>query len=200
MSLPDFERSAHSPGHAVFHLERMALLLERLGNPHLEVPTVHVAGTKGKGSTAAMVASILTAEGYKTGLYTSPHLHTLVERIRVGLDPIKHEEFTSLVDQSWPAVEWVGERGDYGPVTFFEMVTALAFLHFKQIGADFQVIEVGAGRSAGRDQRGDPFGVCNHVYQPGPYSYSREYVGPYRGRKGRYHKAQSAGSGGATAG
>ena len=145
MSLPDFERSAHSPGHAVFHLERMALLLERLGNPHLEVPTVHVAGTKGKGSTAAMVTSILTAQGYKTGLYTSPHLHTLVERIRVGLDPIKRDEFSSLVEQTWPAVEWLGERGDYGPVTFFEMVTALAFLHFKQIGADFQVIEVGLG-------------------------------------------------------
>ena len=85
MGLADFERSAHSPDHAVFHLERMARLLERLGHPELGAPAVHIAGTKGKGSTAAMVTSVLTAHGYKVGLYTSPHLHTVVERIRVGL-------------------------------------------------------------------------------------------------------------------
>ena len=143
--LADFERVAHSPGHAVWHLERMSLLLERLGNPHLAVPAVHIAGTKGKGSTAAMVTSILAAEGYKVGLYTSPHLHTVVERIRVGLDPIERGDLASLVDQAWPEVEWVAQRGKYGPVTFFELVTAVAFLHFKQIGANIQVVEVGLG-------------------------------------------------------
>jgi dihydrofolate synthase/folylpolyglutamate synthase len=145
MSLADFERSAHSPGHAVFHLERMKVLLERLGNPHLGVPTVHVAGTKGKGSTAAMVTSMLTAGGHLTGLYTSPHLHTAVERIRVGLEPIGRTEFAALVDRAWPAVEWVGEKGNFGPVTTFELLTVMALLHYKQIGADFQVIEVGLG-------------------------------------------------------
>ena len=145
MGLADFERSAHSPEHAVFHLKRIALLLERLGSPHLGVPTVHIAGTKGKGSTAAMVASMLTTQGYKTGLYTSPHLHSVVERIRVGLEPIGRPEFSALVEQTWPAVERVGERGGYGAVTTFEVLTAMAFLHFKQIGADFQVIEVGLG-------------------------------------------------------
>ena len=145
MGLPDFERSSNTPGHAEYHLERMALLLERLGDPHLQVPAVHVAGTKGKGSTAAMVASILVAQGYKTGLYTSPHLHSVVERIRVGLEPVSRGEFSSLVEQAWPAVEWVGESGGYGIVTFFELITALAFLHFSQIGADFQVVEVGLG-------------------------------------------------------
>ena len=145
MGLPDFERAAHSPKHSVFRLERMFVLLDRMGNPHLGIPTVHIAGTKGKGSTAAMVTSILTAAGYLTGLYISPHLHSVVERIRVGLGPIERSEFSALVEQAWPAVEWIGREGGYGPVTFFELLTTLAFLHFKQIGADFQVVEVGLG-------------------------------------------------------
>ena len=145
MSLVDFERSTHSPGHGAFHLERMAILLDRLGQPHLGTPTVHVAGTKGKGSTAAMVTSILTAEGYKVGLYTSPHLHRAVERIRVGLEQIDPDEFADLVSEIWPAVRWVGESGGYGAVTTFEMLTAMSFQHFRQVAADFQVVEVGLG-------------------------------------------------------
>ena len=145
MSLPDFERSTRSPGHSSFHLERMGLLMETLGNPHLEVPTVHIAGTKGKGSTAAMVTSVLTAQGYRTGLYTSPHLHSVVERIRVGLEPIARETFAELVEQIWPVVESAGQHGEFGPISFFEIMTAMAFLHFRQTGADFQVIEVGLG-------------------------------------------------------
>ena len=69
VGLADFERSTHSPGNADFHIERMSLMLDRLGDPHLGTPTVHVAGTDGKGSTAAMVTSMLTAAGYKAGLY-----------------------------------------------------------------------------------------------------------------------------------
>ena len=145
MGLADFERSTHSQDHSSFHLERIGLLAGHLGNPHLGIPTVHIAGTKGKGSTAAMVTSILAAEGYKVGLYTSPHLHSAVERIRVGLEPIGRQEFAALVEQVWPAVELVGREGGYGGVTTFEMLTAMAFLYFRQIGADFQVIEVGLG-------------------------------------------------------
>ena len=145
MSLPDFERSNHSPTHSVFHLERMRLLMEQLGNPHLGIPTVHIAGSKGKGSTAAMVASVLTAQGYRTGLYTSPHLHSAVERIRVGLEPIERDEFADLVGRVWPAAELVGSQSEFGFVTFFELLTAMAFLYFSQIGADCQVVEVGLG-------------------------------------------------------
>ncbi|MCH8206045.1 MAG: bifunctional folylpolyglutamate synthase/dihydrofolate synthase [Chloroflexi bacterium] len=145
MGLADFERSSHSPGHARFHLERMGLLAERLGSPHLQVPTVHIAGTKGKGSTAAMVTSILTAEGYRVGLYTSPHLHSVVERIRVGLEAITQDEFAGLVECVWPAVESAGRDGGYGDVTTFEMLTAMGFQHFQAVGADVQVIEVGLG-------------------------------------------------------
>lgn len=145
MGLADFERGTHSPGHSTFHLERISRLLERLGNPHLSVPTVHVAGTKGKGSTAAMVASILSAAGMRVGLYTSPSLHTVTERVRVGMEPISQEDFASLVERMWPEVEWVGEHGGFGPLMYFEFLTALAFQHFSETNADFQVIEVGLG-------------------------------------------------------
>ncbi len=145
MSLADFERSTHSPGHSGFHLERIELLAERLGRVHCAVPTVHVAGTKGKGSTSALITSILSKAGYTVGLYTSPHLHTVCERVRVGLQPITREEFATLVAQVWPAVEEVGSEGPYDGVTFFEMMTVLAMVHFRNIGADFQVLEVGLG-------------------------------------------------------
>lgn len=145
MGLADFERSKHSPRHSAFHLERIRLLAERLGSPHLGIPTVHVAGTKGKGSTSAMVTSILAAQGHRVGLYTSPHLHSAVERIRVGLEPIDPQGFAALVEEIWPAVEAVGAEGSYGAITTFEMLTAMAFLHFRRAGVDFQVIEVGLG-------------------------------------------------------
>ena len=145
MGLADFERSVAGPGHSGFHLERMALLTERLGSPHVGLPTVHIAGTDGKGSTAAMVTSILTAAGYKTGLYTSPHLHTVTERIRVGLEPVSPSDFAALVEEAWPAVEWVSRHGGYGGVSFFEVMTAMAFLHYRRVHVDFQVLEVGLG-------------------------------------------------------
>ena len=145
MGLADFERSVARPGHSGFHLERMALLTDRLGNPHVGLPTVHVAGTDGKGSTAAMVTSILAAAGYKTGLYTSPHLHTVTERIRVGLEPVAQSDFVGLVQEAWPAVEWVSRHGGYGGVSFFEVMTAMAFLHYRRVQVDFQVLEVGLG-------------------------------------------------------
>lgn len=145
MGLADFERSTHSPGHSGFHLERVGLLANRLDQVHQAVPSVHVAGTKGKGSTSALITSILTSAGYTVGLFTSPHLHTVCERVRVGLDPISREEFAALVTQIWPAVEDVGTNGPYGGVTFFEMMTVLAMVHFRNIGADFQVLEVGLG-------------------------------------------------------
>lgn len=145
MGLADFERSTHSPGHSSFHLERMSLLMKRLGNAHLAVPTVHIAGTKGKGSTSAMTAAILAAQGYKVGLYTSPHLHSATERIRVNGKPVSQEEFAAVVESIWPVVEEVGKTGGYGGVTTFELMTAMAFTHFRQIEADFQVMEVGLG-------------------------------------------------------
>ena len=145
MGLADFERSMHSPEHAKFHLERMGLLLQRLDDPHLGRRTVHVAGTKGKGSTSAMITSILSESGYSVGFYTSPHLHRTVERIRVGLDPVSTDEFADLVDDVWPATEWTSAHGGYGGVTTFEVLTAMAFVHFRKADLEFQVMEVGLG-------------------------------------------------------
>ena len=145
MSLADFERSKHSPTNSVFHLERMRLLMARLGNPHDSIPTLHVAGTKGKGSTAAMITSILRAAGLKIGLYTSPHLHSAVERIRIGLNPISQKDFANLVRETWPAAQHVSQMAEFGSVTTFEFITSMAFLHFRTNKVDYQVIEVGLG-------------------------------------------------------
>ncbi len=145
MSLADFERSANWPGHSYFHLERVQMLAERLDNVDKAVPTVHVAGTKGKGSTSALITSILSQAGYKVGLFTSPHLHSVCERVRIGLDPISTSDYAALIEQIWPAVESVGRDGRYGGISFFEMLTALAMAHFRNVGADFQVLEVGMG-------------------------------------------------------
>ena len=88
-----------------FDLKRVYRLLDGLGNPHHEFRSVHVAGTKGKGSTCAMVASILQAAGYRTGMYTSPHLHTFRERIQVDGSYIPEAEFAALADRIRPHVE-----------------------------------------------------------------------------------------------
>ena len=145
MELVDFERSTHFPDHSQFHLERVVMLAERLDHVEKAVPTVHVTGTKGKGSTCALITSILTSAGYKVGFYSSPHLHSLCERVRVGLEPISRKEFAAIIPQIWPTVEAVGQDGGYGGVTFFEMMTALALVHFRNVGADLQVMEVGLG-------------------------------------------------------
>lgn len=142
MGLTDFEQRPE--GHE-FHLERMALLLSRLGDPHLAIHTVHVAGTKGKGSVSAMVASVLKAAGCTTGLYTSPHVHTARERIQVNGNLVSATEFAALVEVAWPLVEWVSQYGGYGSVTTFETLTLLAFLHFRNVKAKYQVLEVGIG-------------------------------------------------------
>ncbi len=144
-SFIDYEREPGPRDRARYDLRRVDELLSRLGNPHLKARTVHIAGTKGKGSVAAMMASALTASGYITGLYTSPHLHTFNERIRVDNRLISNEELVALVEKLKPEVEAVNEKGTYGQLTTFEIITALGFAHFKQKGVDFQVIEVGLG-------------------------------------------------------
>ncbi len=130
---------------ATYDLRRMYELLARLGNPHLKARSVHIAGTKGKGSVAAMVASALDASGYTAGLYTSPHLTFLNERIRVNGELISDEELVALVEKLKPDVEVVHQKATYGQLTTFEVMTALAFAYFGLKGVDFQVLEVGLG-------------------------------------------------------
>ncbi len=144
-SFVDYEKEPRPRDATHYDLRRMDELLVRLGNPHLKARTVHIAGTKGKGSVAAMIASVLTNAGYSTGLYTSPHLVSFNERIRVDDRLISDEELVTLVDRLRPEVKAVNEKATYGRLTTFEVVTALGFAYFEMKRVDFQVIEVGLG-------------------------------------------------------
>ncbi|GAB4425243.1 MAG: folylpolyglutamate synthase/dihydrofolate synthase family protein [Anaerolineales bacterium] len=124
---------------ADFNLDRMRALMDELGNPEAQYPIIHVAGTKGKGSVSALCASALGAAGYKTGLYTSPHLQDYAERIQVNGHPIPHADLSALVEEIKPAVA----RVPY--LTTFEITTALGFLYFARQNCDAAVIEVGLG-------------------------------------------------------
>jgi len=145
LSYPDYEKIPMPHEAANYDLRRVDELLARLDNPHLGARSVHIAGTNGKGSTAAMVASALTAAGYTTGLYTSPHLNDLRERMRVGGELISREEYVALVEKLKPEAEAVNEKATYGELTTFELLTTLAFAYFKLKDVDFQVLEVGMG-------------------------------------------------------
>ena len=131
-------------------LERMKELLARLGAPHRCLRVVHVAGTKGKGSTAAMLGAILCAAGYRTGLFTSPHLDRIEERIATNGQPCSGEELADLVRRVRPAVEAMdrlagsGGAEEHGP-TYFEIIAAMAMLHFADRCVDVAILEVGLG-------------------------------------------------------
>ncbi|MGB8981528.1 MAG: folylpolyglutamate synthase/dihydrofolate synthase family protein, partial [Anaerolineales bacterium] len=124
---------------AEFNLGRMFALLEELGEPQARYPIIHVAGTKGKGSVSALCAWGLQAQGYKVGLYTSPHLLDYVERIQVNGEPISHDQLVELVEQVRPAVARIPK------LTTFEITTAIGFLAFARNNVDAAVIEVGLG-------------------------------------------------------
>lgn len=146
LGLTDYERLSVPGTHqARFDLSRISALMERLGNVHLKTPAVHVAGTKGKGSVSALCASVLMAQGYRTGLYTSPHLHTFRERVQWDGAPVSEAEFAALVEAVWPKAMDVNARAGLGAVTLFEILTAMAFVCYHRRRAGFQVIEVGLG-------------------------------------------------------
>jgi dihydrofolate synthase/folylpolyglutamate synthase len=134
-------------------LETVTRLLDLVGNPQAQVPTIHVGGTNGKGSTAAMLAAILQAAGYRTGLYTSPHLASFTERIRVNGEPIGEAEvlrFTAELSDACAGhfaedPKAPPPAGRLAHPTFFELTTAMAFLHFLRQQAEVAVIEVGLG-------------------------------------------------------
>jgi dihydrofolate synthase / folylpolyglutamate synthase len=124
---------------ANFNLERMRALMVLLGNPERNYPILHVAGTKGKGSTCALMASALSAAGFRTGLYISPHLQDFTERIQVDGKPLAHNELAALVEQVKPAVAKIPE------LTTFEITTAIGLLAFAQREVEAAVLEVGLG-------------------------------------------------------
>ena len=124
---------------AHYDLDRIRTLLNKLGNPHHRFKSLLIAGTKGKGSTSAFAESMIRAAGYRTGLYTSPHLHTFRERIRIGGQLITEAEVSRLVETIQP------HTADIEGLTAFEVITALAFCAFAEANVEVAVLEVGLG-------------------------------------------------------
>jgi dihydrofolate synthase/folylpolyglutamate synthase len=147
----DYERTSAIPyNQRDFGLDRMRTLLARLGDPQDRLAIVHVAGTKGKGSTAAIVESILRASGLRTGLYSSPHLEQLEERLRVDGSPCSADDLVRLVEHLRPVVESMDQQTDPQDLeanrpTYFEIITAMALVYFAECRVDAAVLEVGLG-------------------------------------------------------
>jgi len=145
----NFERAVPrtaSPG--TFGLGRVRRLLAAVGDPHLRFPVVHVAGTKGKGSTVAMLSAVLQSAGHRVGRYMSPHVNAIEERISVAGRPISPTDLVRAFDVVIPAVDRMDRhaqrRGGQGP-TWFEVLTAVAFVHFARSRVDLAVLETGLG-------------------------------------------------------
>nr|NIV39504.1 bifunctional folylpolyglutamate synthase/dihydrofolate synthase [Anaerolineae bacterium] len=139
-SFTDYEKrgfAAYAP--EFYNLDRVRHLLALMGEPQRTFQAVHIAGTKGKGSTAAMIESVLRVAGYRTGLYTSPHLHSFRERIQVAGELIPEAGVIRLVEEMRPLVARV--EG----ITTFEIITCLAFAWFAELGVEWTVVEVGLG-------------------------------------------------------
>ncbi len=136
----DYSRNRQHPYNAeTYNLHRMRELVRRMGDPQDAFPSLHIAGSKGKGSTSAMTTAILQAAGYRTGLYTSPHLHTFRERLRIDGRLIARERLVALWEEARPVVE------SLPGTTTFEIITLLAFMHFARPPVDWAVLEVGLG-------------------------------------------------------
>ncbi|MCO6449400.1 MAG: bifunctional folylpolyglutamate synthase/dihydrofolate synthase [Caldilineales bacterium] len=136
----DYSRNRqHQYNASTYNLDRMRALCRLLDNPQDKYPSLHIAGSKGKGSTAAMTAAVLQAAGFRTGMYTSPHLHSLRERMRIDGGLISQKRLAELWDRIRPSVESLEHT------TTFEIITALGFLHMAEPPVDWAVLEVGLG-------------------------------------------------------
>jgi len=132
-------------GGVKFGIDRMAALVAALGHPERAVPAVHVGGTNGKGSVCAMIESIARAAGLRTGLYTSPHLVRLGERVQVDRTPLTEDEITAYVRELLPVAAQIGAASPDNHPSFFEFMTAMAFLQFARRACDVAILEVGLG-------------------------------------------------------
>ncbi|MFH1009160.1 MAG: folylpolyglutamate synthase/dihydrofolate synthase family protein [Candidatus Latescibacterota bacterium] len=142
--LTNYEKTNDYKYDNAFKLDRVTSLLNHVGNPHQQLSAIHIAGTKGKGSTAAMITSILRAQGLRVGLYTSPHLVSFRERIRVDGQMIPTESFAILLNRLRPHITppTADQRCSH---SFFDVLTVMAFMHFAREKVDVAVLEVGMG-------------------------------------------------------
>ncbi|MCX6378022.1 MAG: bifunctional folylpolyglutamate synthase/dihydrofolate synthase, partial [Armatimonadetes bacterium] len=124
--------------------DRIERACELLGNPQLKYRVIHIAGTKGKGSTTALCARILHEAGYSVGSYFSPYVYDVRERVQIGGEMISREEFALVMTEIRSVIDSFDES-EWGPITEFELKTILSFTHFARRGVDFAVIEVGLG-------------------------------------------------------
>lgn len=132
-------------GGAKYGIDRMRLLVEQLGHPERHFPCIHVAGTNGKGSVCAMLEAIYRANGYSTGLYTSPHLVRQGERVQVNRKILYESDIVALTDRLKPVAEKLGAENPDDHPSFFEFMTAMAFLRFAEAKVDMALLETGLG-------------------------------------------------------
>ena len=144
-SLSDFERSGQYTRNREENLPREAWLLEQLGNPQHDFTSTLIAGTKGKGSTAAFIERVLRQAGHRTGLYTQPDLHTFRERIRVNGQLISEQAMSELMTEIRTVVERIQQQKKFGPFITYEVATALSLLYFSRQHVQHAVLEVGLG-------------------------------------------------------
>jgi len=137
------------------NLERVRKLLEAVGSPEKKLRAIHIAGTKGKGSTAKMINAVLNSAGCRVGLYTSPHLVVKNERVLVNDEMVSDRDLADAIDALRPGVDAVHAQAELGELTYFELVTAAAFFHFAAKKVDYAVLETGLGG------RFDATNVCN---------------------------------------
>jgi dihydrofolate synthase/folylpolyglutamate synthase len=171
LTLPDFERTgdfAERPDVAP-----MRALLAHLGDPHRGRPTVHIAGSKGKGSTGAMIEAVLRAAGKRTGYYISPHLHRYTERIRIDGEAASREQFAAAMTRVREAMDAVAPAVPGRQFLAFDALTAAAFVAFAEENVDVQIVEVGLGGTL------DSTNVFGADLTPRP---------PSLGRKGEVHR------------
>ncbi|MHC4758329.1 MAG: bifunctional folylpolyglutamate synthase/dihydrofolate synthase, partial [Planctomycetota bacterium] len=143
MEKTDYEKEARLRYNVTtFNLNRMKQLLTLVGNPHKKITTVHIAGTKGKGSTATMIARMLEANGYKVGLYTSPHVVSMHERITINSAMVSEDDLMGLINRVYAPVEKLSKTNS---PTFFEIFTAIAFMYFIDNEVDIAIVETGLG-------------------------------------------------------
>jgi len=142
--LPQADYFVKKSGRKIF-LQRLKYFLNLIGEPQKEFQYIHIGGTSGKGSVAAMIHSILTAAGHNAGLFTSPFCTTSIEKIKVGNFFIRPEEFVKIVESLKPAIDLCYQRSPYGRPSYFEIFVAIALLYFKQKKCDYVVLEVGLG-------------------------------------------------------